>query len=65
MNEFLLIVIMFFVSSVYCIPAIVATAKASKYETIIWVLNISLGWTILGWFALLVWVYFDETGVKT
>jgi len=45
---------------IYFAPAIVAGCREHyKMETLI-LLNLCLGWTGIGWFALLVWSWFGE-----
>lgn len=43
----------------YFLPAIVGSARKHKNATAIWVLNIFLGWTVIGWVAALVWAFTD------
>jgi cell division protein FtsX len=40
---------------VYLIPSIVAISKRLKRAGAIFVLNLFLGWTLLGWVGALVW----------
>lgn len=40
---------------VYCIPAIVARAREHRQMIPIVLLNLFLGWTLLGWVVALVW----------
>lgn len=39
----------------YFIPTIVATSKGHKNALAIFVLNLFLGWTLIGWVGSLVW----------
>lgn len=39
----------------YFIPGLVATIREHKNCTAIWMLNLLLGWTFLGWIGALVW----------
>ena len=39
----------------YFIPSIVATAGDRKNVNAIFILNLLLGWTIIGWIVALVW----------
>jgi Superinfection immunity protein len=39
----------------YFIPAIVASTRRHRNKSAIFVLNLFLGWTLLGWVAALVW----------
>jgi TM2 domain-containing membrane protein YozV len=38
----------------YFLPAVIAYARASNSRGIILVLNLLLGWTVIGWWVLLV-----------
>jgi hypothetical protein len=53
MGAFLLL----FLFGVYFLPAIIAGARQHKNATAIAVLNMLLGWTLLGWVASLVWAF--------
>lgn len=52
-------VVVFFAGSVvlYFLPTIVARQRGHLNTTSITVLNVLLGWTLLGWVAALVWAY--------
>lgn len=41
-------------AAIYLLPAIIATSRGRAVAPI-WILNIFLGWTLLGWVAALVW----------
>lgn len=41
----------------YFLPAILAEARGCKASNAICVLNLFLGWTILGWVAAMVWAF--------
>jgi uncharacterized membrane protein YqaE (UPF0057 family) len=41
--------------AIYFIPAIVGSERGHHNSTAIFVLNLFLGWTLLGWVAALVW----------
>lgn len=59
-NTFALIAtIGFFVGSIvlYFCPTIVAISRKHTNKTSIIVLNVLLGWTVLGWIGALVWAY--------
>ncbi|MBB5469386.1 uncharacterized membrane protein YqaE (UPF0057 family) [Paraburkholderia sp. CI2] len=43
------------VIALYLLPAIVATFRKHHNTTAISVLNVLLGWTVLGWIGSLVW----------
>jgi hypothetical protein len=51
------IIIIFFLFALYCLPSIIAFAKGHLNRTAIMVLNILLGWTVLGWVAAIVWAF--------
>jgi hypothetical protein len=39
----------------YLLPALIGQSRHHHQRTAIWVLNIFLGWTVLGWIAALIW----------
>lgn len=39
----------------YLLPALVASSRNHHQKAAIWILNIFLGWTLLGWVGALVW----------
>jgi len=41
-------------------PSLYAFRRNVKHRWWIFVLNLLFGWTLLGWFAVAVWAYFDE-----
>jgi hypothetical protein len=45
---------------IYFLPAIVAVNNKNPQRTAIFVLNLFLGWTLLGWVIALVWAYVKE-----
>jgi hypothetical protein len=54
-----LVLIVLFVSSIgiYFFPSFVAYSRQHLQKVSIFVLNLSLGWTIVGWVGALVWAY--------
>jgi hypothetical protein len=48
-------VLLFLGACLYLLPGIVGQNRHHHQRTAIWVLNIFLGWTVLGWIAALVW----------
>jgi T4 superinfection immunity protein len=46
-----------FLFSLYLLPAFVAEWRRHKNAVAIAVLNILLGWTVLGWIIALVWAF--------
>ena len=55
MELLLYLVIILVGMAIYFLPAIVANRRKAKHEISIFWANFFLGWTVLGWFALLVW----------
>jgi hypothetical protein len=55
----LIAAIIFFPAAIalYCLPAIVAQRRSHINRTGITILNLALGWTLLGWLGALVWSY--------
>ncbi len=49
------IVLLIIVGLFYFTPGAVASARQHHNEGAIWVLNLFLGWTLLGWVLALVW----------
>jgi Superinfection immunity protein len=45
----------YFLLMCYFLPAIVARCRAHRNTMAIFMLNLLLGWTLLGWVAALVW----------
>lgn len=45
----------FLIEALYFIPSIVADARGCTRDGEIFILNLFLGWTLLGWIAALVW----------
>lgn len=41
--------------SIYLFPTVIATARRHRNATAISVLNLLLGWTVLGWIVALIW----------
>jgi predicted membrane channel-forming protein YqfA (hemolysin III family) len=49
---------------VYFIPTLVASFRERRNTTAIFVLNLFLGWTLLGWVAALVWAFVDDRSTE-
>lgn len=43
------------VLAIYFLPTIIAARRAAKYSGAVFLLNIFLGWTLIGWVVALVW----------
>ncbi|WP_174299560.1 superinfection immunity protein [Caulobacter sp. S45] len=41
----------------YFVPTIVAFRRKDRQRTAIFILNLFLGWTLIGWVGALVWAY--------
>lgn len=41
--------------AIYFLPAIVANRRKATHEISIFWVNLFLGWSVLGWFAVLIW----------
>lgn len=44
----------------YFLPGTIASKKKKRNTTAIWMLNIFLGWTVLGWVGALVWACTED-----
>ena len=53
-------IIAIFVLVIYFIPTGVACIRKTKRDTGIFLLNLFLGWTLLGWVGSLVWAVSDN-----
>lgn len=51
------IVVLIIAIVLYLLPGIIGSSREHKNSTAIWVLNIVLGWSFLGWVAALVWAF--------
>ena len=52
-------------SALYFCPAIVAHKRRHRNMTALLVLNIFLGWTLLGWVGCLVWALLEQEGKES
>lgn len=46
----------------YFMPALVASGRRHRQRVAILVLNLLLGWTVLGWVGALVWAFSADLG---
>jgi hypothetical protein len=44
-------------AAIYFIPAIIASVRKHQNETAIGLINLLLGWTVLGWLAAFIWSF--------
>jgi Superinfection immunity protein len=51
----LVVLLLIFVAATYFLPAIVAAMRRHHNSVAIFVLNLLLGWTLIGWVGALVW----------
>jgi hypothetical protein len=51
--------VLIFLGVLYFLPAIIAAARHTHNATGILLLNIFLGWTVVGWFAALLMAFFS------
>ena len=58
------IIVLIFAIIIYVLPGVIASSREHKNSTAIWVLNIVLGWSFLGWIAALVWSFTNHGVVK-
>lgn len=49
------------VALIYFLPTVVASLRQHLQTVAIFVLNLLLGWTLLGWVAALVWAFTHQT----
>lgn len=49
----------------YFAPALVAAARQRSNKNAIFVLNLFLGWTVLGWIIALIWSVMEDTAKMT
>jgi uncharacterized membrane protein YqaE (UPF0057 family) len=47
-------------AAVYIIPTVVALVKGHKNTAAIFIVNLFLGWTVLGWVVSLAWAFIDQ-----
>lgn len=57
---FVLILILLWSCMIYMLPTIIACLKKRKNRCSIGVLNLLLGWTLVGWAVSLVWAVKEE-----
>ncbi|ENQ2777063.1 TPA: superinfection immunity protein [Klebsiella pneumoniae] len=58
------IIVLIFAIIIYVLPGVIASSRGHKNSSAIWVLNIVLGWSFLGWIAALVWSFTNPGVVK-
>jgi hypothetical protein len=53
--EFIAIILFIFIVFLYFLPTVIAIQSKHKHVAPIMIINIFLGWTLLGWVGALVW----------
>ncbi|EDU6304658.1 superinfection immunity protein [Salmonella enterica] len=51
------IIVLAFIIPIYLLPGIIASTRKHKNATAIWILDIFLGWSCLGWLVALIWSF--------
>ena len=51
------------VGGLYLLPSVIAYFRSHTYTVAIFIVNVALGWTFLGWIAALVWAFVDPRRV--
>jgi hypothetical protein len=46
--------------TLYFLPALIAAIRRAQHGLAIAVLNLALGWTVIGWFATLIWAVVEQ-----
>lgn len=59
MNEVTLVVVTLVALAAYFLPTIIAASRRAKHDMGILVVNLFLGWTLLGWVGALAWAVSD------
>jgi Superinfection immunity protein len=54
-RHILIIVLLCFLAGIYFLPTIIAFAREHRNKVPILLVNLFLGWTVLGWLAALIW----------
>lgn len=54
-NLWPLALVLFVAACVYLLPSVVAASTRHRYTAVIAVVNVFLGWTIVGWLIAFVW----------
>ena len=54
------ILLIFIFTVIYSVPTMIAKFSNHKQRTAIFVLNMTLGWTVIGWIIALIWSVMKE-----
>jgi len=55
-----LVVLVLLVVALYLLPSLIATSRHKRNAGAIFLLNLFLGWTVLGWVIALIWAALHE-----
>lgn len=58
------LIVLLIVGAIYFLPSIVASARGHLSTGSIVVINLFLGWTVLGWVLSLAWAFSGDTRVN-
>lgn len=47
--------------AIHFLPTIVAALRGSRHTVAIFLINLFLGWTVIGWVLALIWAFSSET----
>ena len=66
MMFFLFFKLMFVIAgfALYFLPTLIASSRASRSQGGVFVLNLLLGWTFIGWFVALIWAVTSERSYR-
>lgn len=53
--------VLFILAASYLIPTMIALLRKSSGVWLIFLANVVLGWTIIGWFACIIWAAIGQT----
>lgn len=53
-------IFLIFLLGFYFLPTIIAYYRGSQYTLTIFIVNVILGWTVIGWFVFLIWAFFVQ-----
>lgn len=57
---FLTLAILFLIIVFYLLPSVIASARKTGHQGMIFFINTVFGWTVLGWFAALIWAVVEK-----
>lgn len=57
---FVIIAILLISALIYFIPSIIAVFRDKKQKLVIFIINLFIGWTVVGWLTALIWAALKE-----